>query len=591
MKKQIPSDFIQRLIASADITEVIGRVLPLKKRGNSHIACCPFHNEKTPSFHVSADKQIYHCFGCGAGGDVITFLREHDHLGFIEAVEELATIEGVEIPYEQPDSAEEHQQGTDTDPQQLYQVLDDAARFYSWALKNHPQHQGAVNYLKGRQLSGATARAYRLGFAPENWHSVEQALGRRYDQQLLITAGLLNEKNGRTYDRFRNRIIFPIRNRRGQVIGFGGRVFNQQQQQPKYLNSPETPVFYKNQELYGLYEVKQRYRAPEELLVVEGYMDVISLAEHGYDKAVATLGTALTRQHIRRLLRETRQIIFCFDGDEAGQHAAFTTARLIFPELDENRTIKFLSIEAGDDPDELIRRAGLTEFHRQLAQARGITDYLVATLAQSYELQTADGQAKALSQLTKILPAPQENVFANATLNRFAEVAGMSFSQIASLFGSPQEANTSRSSTTQPSSRHRSERPGTTTARIMHYLVRDPSLAANIDISFLEPFQAESATMLCETVRIARQTPHTAVLLNKLGEDYPQHKQWFYQLACTEIELSRQALATELDASIQALHKQIMQKRLSALVEKSKSYTLSSPERAELVKLLHNQGS
>ncbi|MFR0309054.1 DNA primase, partial [Escherichia coli] len=317
----IPQSFIDDLLNRSDIVEVVGSRIQLKKTGKNYSALCPFHKEKTPSFSVSPDKQFYYCFGCGAGGNALGFVMDHDQLDFPQAVEELAKRAGMEVPRE--DSGRKHKPRQPVDSP-LYPLLAAAADYYRQALKSHPTRKAAVEYLKGRGLSGVIARDFGLGFAPPGWDNLMKHLGGdALQQKALIDAGLLieNAENGKRYDRFRDRVMFPIRDSRGRVIAFGGRVLGDDK--PKYLNSPETPVFHKGQELYGLYEARQANRDLDEIMVVEGYMDVIALAQQGLRNAVATLGTATSEEHLKRLFRIVPSVLFCFDGDAAGRKAAW----------------------------------------------------------------------------------------------------------------------------------------------------------------------------------------------------------------------------------------------------------------------------
>ncbi|HKJ77760.1 MAG TPA: DNA primase, partial [Gammaproteobacteria bacterium] len=355
MAGRIPQSFIDDLLSRVDIVEVIDARVPLKKAGRDYAACCPFHDEKTPSFTVSPTKQFFHCFGCGAHGTALGFLMEYDHMGFVEAVEELAAKQGLEIPYEGGAPAA----GPGRDLKPLYDLLGQADRYFRHQLRNHPAAAKAVDYLKGRGVSGEVAAAFGLGYAPPGWDGLLQALGRD-DGALkrLVEVGLLieREEDRRRYDRFRDRVIFPIRDPRGRTVGFGGRVLGDDK--PKYLNSPESEVFHKGRELYGLYEAQQAVRRPERLLVVEGYMDVVALAQHGIANAVATLGTAATADHLQRLFRVTGEVVFCFDGDEAGGKAAWRALENAMPQMRDGRQVRFMFLPQGEDPDSLVRAIG-----------------------------------------------------------------------------------------------------------------------------------------------------------------------------------------------------------------------------------------
>jgi len=387
----IPQGFIDDLLNRTDITEVVGSRVQLKKTGKNYSACCPFHQEKTPSFTVSPDKQFYYCFGCGAGGNALGFLMDHDHLEFPQAVEELARRAGLEVPHEER-GGQPSRQSSDSP---LYPLLAAAADYYRQALKNHPARQTAVDYLKGRGLSGVIARDFALGFAPPGWDNLLKHLGSdALQQKAMIEAGLLieNSETGKRYDRFRDRVIFPIRDSRGRVIAFGGRVLGDDK--PKYLNSPETPVFHKGQELYGLFEVRRHTRDLDEVIVVEGYMDVIALAQQGLRNAVATLGTATSEEHLKRLFRLVPSVLFCFDGDQAGRKAAWRALEATLPNLQDGRRARFLFLPEGEDPDSLVRSEGPEAFLARLEQqARPLADYFFQQLTEEADPRTLEGKA------------------------------------------------------------------------------------------------------------------------------------------------------------------------------------------------------
>lgn len=388
----IPQRFIDDLLNRTDIVEVVGSRVQLKKTGKNYSACCPFHQEKTPSFSVSPDKQFYYCFGCGAGGNALSFLMEHDHLDFPQAVEDLAKRAGLDVPREDARPGQRPRQSGDSP---LYPLLEAAAGYYRQALKSHPARQAAVDYLKGRGLSGVIARDFGLGFAPPGWDNLMKHLGGdSLQQKALIDAGLLieNADSGKRYDRFRDRVMFPIRDSRGRVIAFGGRVLGDDK--PKYLNSPETPVFHKGQELYGLYEARKSSRNLDEILVVEGYMDVIALAQQGLRNAVATLGTATSEEHIKRLFRVVPSLLFCFDGDSAGRNAAWRALESCLPNLQDGRRVRFLFLPEGEDPDSLVRREGTDAFRARIhQQAQPLADYFFRHLMEEADPSTLEGKA------------------------------------------------------------------------------------------------------------------------------------------------------------------------------------------------------
>ena len=397
MSGRIPDDFIDAVLARTDIADVIGARVPLRRSGRELIGRCPFHEEKTPSFTVSPQKQFYHCFGCGAHGTAIGFLMAIDRLDFREAITELAQRAGMAVP------AQANTAHTPGGPPlaPLYEVLAAASAFYQKQLRHHPAAAGAVDYLKRRGLAGATAARFHLGFAPDEWDALKRALAPRYGEALLRQAGLLGgDEQRRGYDRFRGRIMFPIEDRRGRVIGFGGRSIGAGE--PKYLNSPETPVFHKGRELYGLPNVLQRARNPDALLVVEGYMDVLMLAQHGIDTAVAVLGTALTTEQLRTAFRLTPRLVLCFDGDAAGRRAAERAVDTALPELTDGRELRLLFLPQGEDPDSLVQRIGREAFQELVGAATPVSQYLLHQLEQQVDLGSAEGRAR-LSALARPL--------------------------------------------------------------------------------------------------------------------------------------------------------------------------------------------
>ena len=396
----IPRAFIESLLARADVVQVINQRVPLKKSGTSYKACCPFHDEKTPSFHVSVGKQLYHCFGCGASGNALNFLMEYDGLTFVEAVESLAAQYGMEVPREQQSPEQQKaQQQKQQQQRDLYDVMYMAAKFYRHQLREHPQSDEAKTYLKQRGLSAEIAKEFVIGFAPPGWDALVSGL--QADAKLkkqLIEVGLLVEKDdGNTYDRFRHRIMFPIRDGRGRVVAFGGRVLGNDQ--PKYLNSPETPIFHKSYTLYGLYEMRQSRQKFDHILVVEGYMDVVALAQFGIRNAVATLGTATTVEHLDLLFRQINEVVFCFDGDSAGVKAAWKALELALPMMEKDRSVKFLFLPDGEDPDSMVRKEGLQGFNQRVSQALSLSEFLMQGLQGklSFPVNSIEGRQQLVS--------------------------------------------------------------------------------------------------------------------------------------------------------------------------------------------------
>jgi DNA primase len=395
MVGHITPEFRDQLLARTDIVDVVGLRVQLKKAGPLFKACCPFHTEKTPSFVVTPARQTYHCFGCGAHGNAIDFLIEFDRLSYPEAVEELAQRAGMPLP-----EADGAPRGPD--PKPLLAVMEQAAELYSRALHEHPEREAAVAYLKRRGLSGEVVQRYGLGLAPSGWSFLLDALGKSAEQrERLVTAGLLSERDGRRYDRFRARIMFPIRDRRGRVVGFGGRVLGDGE--PKYLNSPETPVFVKGRELYGLYESQQTLRSPPRLLLVEGYMDVIALAQFGIHYAVAALGTAATPEHIKRLLRGAPELVFCFDGDRPGREAAWKALKTALPLATGQQPLRFLFLPEGEDPDTLVRKEGREAFEARLADAKLLSAFLFEHVEARHDRATPEGRAGLADEVRGLL--------------------------------------------------------------------------------------------------------------------------------------------------------------------------------------------
>ena len=388
----IPQDFIDDLIARADIVEVVGRRVQLKKAGREFKACCPFHGEKTPSFTVSPGKGFYHCFGCGAHGTAIGFLMEHDHMSFVEAIESLAASMGVDVPRSESDKPARRYD-------ELFSLLDTISRHWQDCLKDSPT---AVEYVKNRGIDGSTAKRFGVGYAPDGWSNVLDKFGKSSEaaQRLLATGMIIEKDNGKHYDRFRDRIMFPIRDARGRTIGFGGRTLGDGE--PKYLNSPETVLFHKGRELYGLYEARQALRHIAQLVVVEGYMDTVALARHGIDFAVATLGTATTSDHLNRLFRLTENVCFAFDGDPAGRKAAWRALENALPQIREGRQIRFVFLPDGQDPDSFVNEHGADAFVAALDEGPALSEFLIQELASQVDMETVDGRAR-LAELARPL--------------------------------------------------------------------------------------------------------------------------------------------------------------------------------------------
>jgi DNA primase len=419
----IPKSFVQELLGRADIVDVIESYLPLKRAGTSLVACCPFHSEKTPSFTVSRTKQFYHCFGCGAHGSAIGFLMEYSGMGFVEAVNDLAARIGMKVPEVTPSPQDAAKQ---VQSEALTELLQRAAQFYKSELK---RSEKAIAYLKGRGLTGDIAARFQVGFAPSGWQNLAAVFG-DYQAKALVDAGLVIQLDeDKRYDRFRDRIMFPIVSPRGQVIGFGGRVLDDSE--PKYLNSPETPLFEKGRELYGLFQARQAIRDAGCVVVVEGYMDVVALAQCGIGYAVATLGTATTPWHLQKLLRQTDDVVFCFDGDAAGRRAAWRALENSLSQLQDGKQVRFLLLPERDDPDSFVRREGKEAFERLLADAAmPLSTFALKELTERADMGSAEGRAKFLQEAKPLVKQISAPILGLMLRKRMAELGGISQAEL-----------------------------------------------------------------------------------------------------------------------------------------------------------------
>jgi DNA primase len=484
----IPQDFIQSLLARVDIVDVVDRYVKLKKSGANFSACCPFHTEKTPSFTVSATKQFYHCFGCGAHGNAIGFLMEYSGQTYPDAIRSLAETVGMQVPeaqsrFERPAAA---------GGQGLAERMMDALNFYRAELK---KSRTAIDYLKGRGLSGEIAARYGLGFAPDGWQNLEKVFP-DYASAAMKDTGLVIDseadsgaKGSRRYDRFRDRVMFPILDARGNVIGFGGRIIGKGE--PKYLNSPETPLFEKGRELYGLYQARRAIRDANQVIVVEGYMDVVALAQHGVENAVATLGTATTPIHVSKLLKLADNVVFCFDGDEAGRRAAWRALEISLPVLADGKAVSFLFLPAEDDPDTFVRRMGKEAFQRAVGAAKPLSQFLFSELASRNDLQSEEGRARLLSQARPLIAQIQAPALAAMLRRRLAETAGLGLVEIQELV---------------PAAKGPERRPAPATARgpkanpspeakLLARVLLQPALAAEVPPEVTRGFGVDAAAL------------------------------------------------------------------------------------------------
>jgi len=583
MAGHIPREFIDELIQKVDLVDLIHARVPLRKHGRSYIACCPFHQEKSPSFHVRRDKQFYYCFGCHASGNAINFLMEFDRTGFIEAVEELASIAGESIPYENTAPSNKPPQTTAQDKSADYTLLEKITLFYHQQLVEHPQRQLAIDYLKKRGLTKTIIQQFQIGFAPPGWETLAKQFP-DISSAKLITLGMLIEADSNTnakrcYDRFRQRIIFPIRDRRGRVIGFGGRVLSEQDT-PKYLNSPETPLFSKGKELYGLYEVLSTHRQIEELMVVEGYMDVISLAQHGVTNAVATLGTSLTEQNVQHLFHFSEKILFCFDGDRAGHEAAWRALEQCLPLMHDGRQANFLFLPDKEDPDSFIRKYGTETFQNHAKKAIPLSRFLIAHLAKQVDLTSLDGKASFLSMARTLLKKLPEGMLRQLILDKLAQKIQLPPMRVHQLLT---ETTTSIENVITPALRVApiqtiSQQRLSPAKKAISLLLQNPQLASSLEWPLpLAGLDTKEIQVLVELILIARCSPNsnTGTLLTH-WHDSP-YKSGLGQLASYDHLLPSELWAQDFYDCIKKLNEEGLQQNKHKLLQ-----TVAQKEWSEL---------
>ena len=567
MSGRIPAEFIDDLVNRADIVEIIDSRVPLKKAGREYKGRCPFHDEKTASFTVSPAKQFYHCFGCGAHGTAIGFLMEYDHLGFREAIEELATRYGMSIPESADNAAPPGQQKKKAD---LYSVLDLANRHFQKRLR---ETDTAKNYLIDRGLSGQVAARYSLGYAVDGWDDLLKALqGEKVTQKDMLTAGLLSSNDqGRVYDKFRGRIMFPIHDQRGRVIAFGGRILGDGE--PKYLNSPETPVFHKGKELYGLHQALGEISKKDQALVVEGYMDVIALAQAGIENAVAALGTATTPTHIDRLFRQCNEIIFCFDGDRAGRQAAWRALENALPSMRDGRQASFMFLPEGEDPDTFVRKLGRDGFiERVQKQSMPLPEYMLKHLAEGIDMQRLDGKARLAGLAKPMLNKLPRGALKTLLLHQLSEMTAMGEQELASLM---QESSKRVAAGT-------AAKPGKATAKkqnligkTLSLLLHQPAMAQEIDkLEQLRLIELPGIDVLSEIIELIknRSTLTSSAIIERFrGTVYYER---LCELASTGTELDNEAVKTEFFDAMNRLH-------LMAIDQESRKITAHSTKLSE----------
>ena len=571
----IPQDFIDDLVARADIVEVIGRRVQLKKAGREFKACCPFHDEKTPSFTVSPNKGFYHCFGCGAHGTAVGFLMEYDHMSFVEAIETLAAMMGVDVPRNESDRPAQRYD-------ELFDLMKSTEKLWRESLKGS---DAAVEYLKKRGIDGATAQRFGIGFAPDGWSNILDKFGKSTEAiDRLLAAGLIIRKdNGRHYDRFRDRLIFPIRDARGRCIGFGGRTLGDGE--PKYLNSPETVLFHKGRELYGLWEARQALRQIDRLVVVEGYMDVVALARNGIDFAVATLGTATTAEHLNRLFRLTDDVAFCFDADRAGKQAAWRALETALPHIREGRQVRFVFLPEGHDPDTFVNEFGQQAFIDALDHGMALSDFLIDELASQVDLDTVDGKAR-LAELAKpLLAKVPAGVYHDLLVDSLAARVGLSSERLERNIGSG--ATDKRSS--EPKAKVRSiggKGKPSVVRRAITLLLHNPDAGERLDIEKLAGVQRPGVDLLERLIETVQSEPNmtTAGLLERWRHD--EQGRHLGKLAALELPVGDDFdVAAELHDCLEQLAAAGRRERVDFLIEKQRRDSLSDEEKAELRQL------
>ena len=608
---RLPQAFIDQVLDRTDIVDVVDRRVKLKKAGKNYSACCPFHQEKTPSFSVNPEKQFYYCFGCGAGGNALGFVMDYERMEFREAIETLAQAAGMELPAEEADAAPQvdHQKP-------LYEAMEKATRLYESLLRKHPTRGRVVEYLKQRGLSGEIARDFRLGFAPEGWDNLMTTLSSEAEIEHALTVGLLIENDsGRKYDRFRDRVIFPIVNQRGKVIAMGGRVLGDGK--PKYLNSPETPLFSKSHELYGLHHIRKFAKNLSRIVVVEGYMDVIALAQFGIHYAVATLGTSVGKPHLEMLFRRVDQVVFCFDGDEAGRKAAFRGMEAALPMMEDGRQVKFLFLPEGEDPDSVVRNKGPQHLEHLFDNADPLETFLFDQMAQEIDLETMDGKARLSKLVAPYINLIPDGVFKTLLFKALADRTDMDVESLRRLreIEKPGTAEYDSTPAGQPG-----EMPGEPDApfyyheeyqplpdnkdyhgaasqlephhavllRALGLIVLKPSSASTITDEMLPDENGMLSKLLNEVVKQVRETPElsTPALLGYwMGTD---EGELLSEAAAKEVIDDEQHISEHLMAILNKLsrdrHVTLLRKRAETL--KSVAYTdLSNEQKRELVAL------
>lgn len=578
MAGHIPRSFIDDLLARLDIVDIVDARVKLKKKGKNYGACCPFHNEKTPSFSVSQEKQFYHCFGCGVHGNAIDFMMEFERLDFVEAIEELASFLGLDVPREQRSGEISTTPRANSEQKRnLYDLMGGISNFYRSQLKisaNKP----AIDYLKNRGLSGEIVQKFGIGYVADEWDLVRKNFGQQKEaQDMLVTGGMLIENDkGSRYDRFRGRVMFPIRDRRGRVIGFGGRVL--EDGTPKYLNSPETPIFHKGKELYGLYEVLQAYREPPQILVVEGYMDVVALAQYGVDYSVASLGTSTTGDHVQMLFRQTSTVVCCYDGDRAGKEAAWRALENALEYLKTGNTLKFLFLPDGEDPDSYIREHGKDAFEQLVQNATPLSTYLFDNLIEIHKLNlgTTEGKSALRAHASALINKIPDSYFQELLEKLLDERTGFD-----------NQLRRARVHNKNPTPQPHKELKRTPMREVIALLIQNPNYADMVpDLSSVKGLQLPGLSLFVEVLDICQVNPHisTGQLLEHWRES--KHEALLSRLASWEIPLVEDNQEDIFLDSLDNILAQCIEKQIENLQAKARSVGLSAEEKRELLALM-----
>ena len=578
MKGTIPRSFIDDLIARTDIVDLINQRVKLKKAGRDYQACCPFHHEKTPSFSVSQSKQFYHCFGCGAHGNVISFLMEYDKLEFPEAIEELAAMQGLEVPRENVRQSGNFRPVSYKTKRDLYSLLEEIASFYQQNLQHDIPSQ---NYLQGRGLSPEIIAKFELGFAPNNYDAVLKRFGVNPEEtQKLRDTGMISEnEGGRIYDKFRNRVMFPIRDKRGRVIAFGGRVMGDER--PKYLNSPESATYHKGNELYGLYQALQANENPEYLFVVEGYMDVVALAQFGVLNAVASLGTATTGEQIQQMFRGTEQIVCCYDGDRAGRDAAWRAFENALPYLYDGRQLKFIFLPDGEDPDTFVRSQGKEGFEQYLAEhSKSLSDFLFDSLLMQVDLSSPEGKSKLASlaiPLINRIPGEMLRVYLRNILGQ--KLGILNPSQLETMLPNRQQKEVAKPQANQIKR--------TPMRLLIALLLQNPALAKHVpDLTPLSELNEPGFALFCELAQMCQA--NVGISMGALLEHWRDSEQFrtLELLASWDHMVAPENLEKEFIETLAFLYDKLVEKRVEILIAKERTSGLSTEEKQELVLLI-----